>query len=210
MDGAGKTTLAKSLAARLTANGIAAIYAYGRTYPVFSRALMVLGRATLLGKFNEKTQYASYNSKKKHTMRNPLLRFGYASAILLDYTLQIWFKLLISFQQDVVVLDRYVYDTIISDISAHFDLSHEQTAKWIRRMFWLAPIPQHTFVIDLPEEVAFARKMDVPDIVYLRDRRAYYRHLPESFPEIILLDGQQTPLMLLDAIYQYVVATDKK
>ena len=48
IDGSGKTTLARSLARTLDEQGIPATSIYGRTYPVLSRALMLLGRIILL------------------------------------------------------------------------------------------------------------------------------------------------------------------
>ena len=54
MDGTGKTTLASNVVSTLRQQGQPALYIYGRTFPVISRALMALGRLTLLRKENQR------------------------------------------------------------------------------------------------------------------------------------------------------------
>ena len=202
MDGAGKTTLAHKLVNTLQQQGQSAVYIYGRTYPIISRLLMALGRITLLRENDQWQDYQAYNTNKKQTMRHPLLKWVYTAAILIDYYLQIWLKLLPHlFSQRVVVSDRYVYDTIISDLAAHLNYSLPQTARAIARgLVWL-PYPKLTIVIDLPAEVAFARKTDVPHPDYLRERRQWYQQLV-SRPEVEQLNGEAD----LETIHQALVA----
>ncbi|MBV7330764.1 hypothetical protein KFU94_21475 [Chloroflexi bacterium TSY] len=197
IDGAGKTTLSRNLVAALRLEGKSAVYVYGRTYPVVSRVLMLLGRLTLLRKNDQWQDYKSYTKTKKETMRNPLLTLIYTGAILVDYYLQIWLKLLPHLLADrIVVLDRYVYDTVISDLTVHLNYSAVQTDNAIKKgMQWL-PTPVLTAVIDLPAEVAFSRKNDVPHVDYLNERRMWYQGLLK-WPEVIQLDGESAPEALL-------------
>ncbi len=202
IDGTGKTTLARNTAAALNRRGLPAVYIYGRTYPVLSRALMALGRAALLRSKDQWRDYAGYTADKKRTMRSPLLAAIYTITILIDYYIQIWLKLLPHlFTRRIVVSDRYIYDTVISDLTVHLGYSPAQTARAIALGLRALPAPLLTILIDVPEEVAFARKDDVPHIDYLRERRGWYARLRDR-PEVAQFDGQRPP----DALAQQLVA----
>jgi thymidylate kinase len=206
IDGTGKTTLARNTAAALGRRGLPAVAIYGRTYPVLSRALMALGRAAMLRGKDQWRDYAGYTADKKRTMRNPLLATTYTAAILLDYYLQLWLKLLPHlFSGRVVVSDRYLYDTIISDLAVHLGYTAAQTARAIALGLRALPMPLLTVLVDVPEEVAFARKDDVPHIDYLRERRPWYAGLRDR-PEVIPFDGQQPPLALAERLADEVAA----
>lgn len=204
IDGAGKTTLARNLVGALRSRGQSATYVYGRTYPVISRLLMALGRATLLRKHDQWQAYQSYNADKKQRMGNPLLAIVYTVAILVDYYAQIWLKLLPHlFSRRVVILDRYVYDTIISDLTVHLNYSPAQTEKAIERGLRWLPTPMLTALIDLSEEVAFSRKDDVPHIEYLQERRRWYLQL-ESRPEVKKVNGEEPAKTVLQTVLSQI------
>ena len=206
IDGSGKTTLAHNLAQTLDEQGLPATSIYGRTYPVLSRVLMLLGRITLLRGTDLWRDYAGYTAHKKRTMRNPVLARAYAAAILIDYYIQLWLKLLPHlFTGRIVISDRYVYDTAISDLAVHLGYSPARLGRVIEQMLRFAPRPALTVVLDVPVEIAFARKDDVPAIEYLHERRDYYLRLAER-PEVVLLDGQAAPDALVQAIMQGLIA----
>jgi thymidylate kinase len=205
IDGAGKTTLARNIAVALRKQGRPAVYVYGRIYPVISRLLMALGRITLLRRDDPRRDYGAYIADKKRTMCNPLLAWPYTAAVLLDYYIQIWFKLLRHrFSRRIVVSDRYIYDTVISDLTVHLNYSSAQTERAIERGLRLLPMPMLTILIDLPEEVAFSRKTDVPHIDYLRERRGWYLRLIAR-PEVDGFDGAGSPESLLQASLSRII-----
>jgi dTMP kinase len=204
IDGTGKSTLARNAVAALKQQGVAATYMYGRTYPLISRLLMALGRMVLLRKRDIWLDYRGYTASKKQTMRNPLLARLYTAAILADYYVQVWLKLVPHmFGGRVVIADRYLYDTVISDLAVHLNYSAEQTERAIKRGLGLVPAPALTVLIDVPPEVAFARKDDVPHVDYLSERREWYLRL-RSRPEVITFDGQRPPDELVQALLQAV------
>jgi thymidylate kinase len=200
IDGAGTSTLARSLAATLEHAGIKAQYQYGRIVPVISRILMSLGRFFFLRRQDPWKDYASYTVDKKQTMKNPILRLAYVAAVLFDFFVQIWIRLLPPLiRGQIVVLDRYFYDTVIGDLSVHLELSQQQTVHFIDSMFHFVPVPLFTALLDLPEEVAFLRKTDVPHIDYLRERRSYFQSL-QGRKEVHLLDSEQSQQRLLELL----------
>ena len=198
IDGGGKSTLAKGIVSVLVSEGSHAHYLYGRIVPVISLILMKLGRFLFLRGKNPWSDFSGYSNNKRKIMRNPALKFVYTSAIYLDFYFQIWFKLLpLYVGSKIVILDRYIYDTVISDLAAHLGYSKEFTEKSIRRANRFIPKPQLTILIDLPEDVACSRKTDVPHIDYLRERRDYFLALRKSL-NLECLDGEMPKEELID------------
>jgi thymidylate kinase len=193
IDGTGKTTLSRKLVSSLSRQGISSKYMYGRTYPVISRLMMWLGKTIMLYQFNPWNDYPAYHSKKKQTMRNGVLRWLYSIAIYIDYFPQIIVKLLPNlFSRRIIVMDRYIYDTIINDLAVHLNYSEKEILDAIMRSFFMLPVPLRTFLIDIPEEIAFARKNDIPHIDYLRERRPIYLAL-KHLPNFVFLNGEKSP-----------------
>jgi thymidylate kinase len=189
IDGAGKSTLAKNLVSNLKEDGRKACYVYGRTVPLLSRALMYFGRLLLIRKQSPWNDYSLYSTKKKSVMKNPLLRFFYTLSIWSDYYVQIWLKLFPRlFGNQVVIVDRYVYDTIISDLTVHLGYTEEDTLRIIESSMRFLPRPGLALLVDLSEELAFSRKTDIPDVDYLRERRPFYQALVTR-PEVHVIDG---------------------
>ena len=152
--------------------------------------------------------YHGYTVHKKHRMRNRLLSWIYTATVLFDYYVQIWVKLLPHVGSNrIVVSDRYLYDTVISDLAVHMDYSKPQVEATIRRGLHFVPWPLLTVLIDVPEEIAFSRKTDVVHIDYLKERRVWYLAL-RSRPEVVLLDGQAPPEILVERLLVELAARE--
>ena len=67
-------------------------------------------------------------------------------------------------------------------------------------MLSLFPNPDLVFLLDLPADVAFQRKEDMP-LSYLEDRRAFYLSL-ERLRGVEILDGTASIEDLQEIIYQ--------
>lgn len=189
MDGTGKTTLSHALVERMRARGYPAVYRYGRIYPLLSRALMAAGRTLLLHRHDPWQDYPAYAAQKRRVMRSRCLAEGYRAAILADYYVQMWAKVALPrLRRCVIVCDRYVYDTVISDLAAHLAYTEAQVLDAVARCLRRVPAPALTLLIDLDEETAFARKTDVPHPDYLHERRKHYRTLVAR-PEVTMVNG---------------------
>ena len=197
IDGTGKTTLAKNLVIALNKKGIKTTGKYGRIAPVLSRIAMSLGRGIFLRKEDANKEYLEYDKAKAKTMQNPILALIYSLTIFVDYYIQLWIKLgpyILS--NRVIILDRYIYDTVISDLTVHLDFTLEQNNRTIHIASRFVPKPVIVIVLDAPEDIAFARKDDVIHIEYLRVRREWYIRLKEVCGAIVL-DSTQEPQELV-------------
>lgn len=86
----------------------------------------------------------------------------------------------------IVICDRYVLDTLVH---LHFRYG-DDLPLWLHRRIvrWLSPRPAAAFFLDVPAEVARARKPEqylTSELVVIRER--YHRHAPEA--GAVVLDG---------------------
>lgn len=189
IDGSGKTTLAKKLVEMMVKDGIKSKYIYNRFIPLMLRPIMMMGKKLFLRGENMFDDYAGYSGKTKKLFKNRFLSAIYQDFLLFDYFFQVVLKVKIPLMLGKnIVCDRYVYDTIITDLAVDLDYSIEKIKKMIERYLHLFPKPDLIFLIDVPEEVAYQRKDDVPSIDYLKERRKLYLDISEEYG-MVVLDG---------------------
>ena len=191
IDGAGKTTLARHLAKTLNQKGVKFHYVYGRYRPIISAPFLALGRSTLLRDKDIFKDYKGYTQSRRKLFRKRLPRVLFQNLLLFDQFLQIMFKIKVPLMLGRnIVCDRYAYDTIITDIMPVIDLNRslEEMLTVIKSHLSLLPKPNLIFLVDVPEEIAYQRKADVPSIEYLRERRQVYLDVGRKFG-MSVLDG---------------------
>ncbi|MBP2144593.1 dTMP kinase [Methanofollis sp. W23] len=191
IDGSGKTTLARDLVEELQSRGIDAAYVYGRYQPVLLRPVMYLGRLFFFRDKDAFSNYGEYAGSKQQASRDhTVLATLYQRLALWEYTLQLLVQvsLPVAFRRRTLICDRYVMDTVLTDLAVDFQYSEEAIRSTIHRMLDRFPSPDLTFLIDLPEEVALARKTDTPSVEYLRERRHLYLRAAEAI-DAVVLDG---------------------
>lgn len=192
IDGSGKTTLAKALVTTMEKRGVKAIYVYNRYIPLILRPAIVVGNILYLRNKDFKKDYVEYSEKKrKVTKKHPHLAKLYRQFLMFDYYFQILLKIKIPLLLgNNIICDRYIYDTIVTDIAIDFNYSKEEAKKYLDKILSLFPAPDILFLVDLPEEIAYKRKDDLPSIEYLTDRRGIYQHMGEEC-NMIVLDGSK-------------------
>lgn len=190
MDGAGKTTLAKFLTDDLHEKGIKSRYVYNRYTPILLKPVLLLGKLLFLRDKDVFRDYTEYSkTKKTASKRHPILAGIYQHLLLFEYFFQTLFKIKLPLLfGKKIVCDRHIYDTIITDLSVDFNYSEEDVKKILSKILSLFPTPDITFLVDLPEEIAYQRKDDVPSVDYLRDRRKRYLYIGKEC-KMIILDG---------------------
>lgn len=139
--------------------------------------------------FGNYTQYS--NTKRDAMKRNSFLVWIYKNILLFDYSIQLLFKVRLPLMLGKnIVCDRYVYDTVITDLSVDMNYSTSEIIDVIKRFFYIISRPDLVFLIDLPEEIAFQRKNDTPSIEYLREIRNIYVDVGKE-EGMVILDGSK-------------------
>lgn len=210
IDGSGKTTLSKELVKLLNRKGVKCKYVYGKLNPFISKPFILIGREIFLRGKNPFKDYSEYsNSKRRVIMKHYFLSRIYQKILLFDYMLQIFFKIKLPLMLDKnIVCDRYVYDTIITDIAIDM-YSKGRIIKLLNNLQHFFPDPDITFLVDLPEEIAYKRKDDIPSIDYLKERRKIYLEVGEKFG-MVVLDGSKSLEELRKEIQKYLTVIINK
>ncbi len=200
IDGSGKTTLAKALIKFSNKNGNYYHYVWAHNQPIFVAPFRKAWQLIFLRNKNMFTNYDDYNETKKRVARksiilNAFYLFIHSVDYILWIVLRVQLPLLFGRR---IVCDRYVYDVAVN-LSLLLDYQFQETVKFINIYFKYIPKPDLVFLIDVPEEVAFKRKNDIPSLSYLRDRRIIYSELARLY-SICKLDGTTG----IDRLYQLI------
>jgi thymidylate kinase len=210
IDGAGKTTLSKELIKSLEKQDIDCKYVYARLNPFISRPIMSIGRLLFLSdrEIASKNYVKYYIMKMAAIKRYSALSSIYVKILLIDFLLQMLFKVKIPLKLGKnIVCDRYIYDTIITDLSVHMNYSVEKMVNLINNLLQFIPKPNITFLLDVPEEVAYQRKTDISSVEYLKEKRWIYLDVGKRC-EMIIMDGckplEELKILIQNKVLEYL------
>lgn len=199
VDGSGKTTQAKALCESLARTGIKTRYVWTRFEPKLIKPLVAMAKGLFFRGKDVFRDYADYANTKRNLSKNTILLTTYQYLLLLDYSLQIFQKVKVPLMRgEVIVCDRYIHDTL-ADLAVDYGYSDEETQKTLRSYLRLFPNPDLVFLLDLPEELAYQRKGDVPSIDYLAQRRNIYLNMGKDY-NVVALDATKGLIELEDII----------
>lgn len=198
IDGSGKTTQAKLLAANFKKifPDKRILYAWNRWSPFFL-PLLLLRKMILRKNRGAQQSYHVEKNSKKIFFKNRFLRVTWKTLFIIDY----YFQTLVRVRSrmlffDIAVIDRSYYDSFIDqavnlgmDARALVDFC---SSRFIRNAFY--PI-ELVFLIDTPEELAITRTKETA-LGYLRDHKLYYKALSRA-PHWITIDGTQ-PVQVIE------------
>ena len=205
-DGSGKSTLAYNIFENFHRRGIKVRKTYGRFQPMFCKLVIAVGGRLFLKNRDMLYDYDRYLSSKQSVYRRvSILVRIYFLTLIVEYYFQLLFKIIIphKFFGYTIISDRYVYDTIINDLAIDGNLSIADIRKLLVKFWHFVPKPDLVFLVQVPVEVAFARKRDIPSLSYLQIRNRLYKEMAES-ENLILLDGtidklvERTVMSMLD------------
>ena len=192
IDGAGKTTLARGLSLALQKKDRTFRYAYCQYFAWLLYPIKRLAKLTVMRHTDEFKNYNAYNQTKQQTsQKHPRLAAIYAFVWLLDYMVQVFFKITVNLLRGRrLIIDRYIFD-----IAVNLSLTTGKDVGYSRKLIdWFLrfnPRPDRVLFIDLPEDVALKRKDDIQDIAYLKERRQRYLWLAEIYG-FTVLDGTRS------------------
>ncbi len=181
IDGSGKTTQARTVAAELAAAGFPAAYrqnAGGRHW--FGRIAVMIGRPDAEALFGRRGTLAVESVLRWFAIARTLLRRAV--------------------RREIAVMDRYAVCQFASLRAHGARPSAERRARLAYRLF---PQPDVTFFLAVDPEVAQdrieRRGYDTETMDYLRAADAAYRSLPE-YPRFVVIDANGTPEQVTKAI----------
>lgn len=187
IDGSGKTTQAKALAESMKEKGIRCKYVYNQFNPVISKPFMSLGKAFFLRKVKF-SNYSDYTKEKRKRLKNNYSLKIYKFLVLFDYFFQTLVRVYVPLSRNKsIVCDRYIYD-VITNLIVDLNYSVNTSKALLDSVLRFFPKPDLIFFIDMPVEIAYQRKDDVPSVDYLNEREEVYLNLNEEY-DVILLDG---------------------
>jgi len=206
IDGAGKSTLARSVSAELNARGYDACYTYGRYLPLAAYPVMELGRRLVLSGSQHDGDFTEHQNDKNELFDGSPLRMGYEALVMFDYAPQLlWRVAKPLLQHEYVICDRYFYDTLLSDLCGDVVRSPEEAIKKYDRFYsQLVTQPDHEFYVKIAPEVSMERKDDVPAIEYLEQRKVFYDEFTDAFG-FKQLDGTMSPNALTAAVVEEIL-----
>lgn len=195
IDGGGKSTLARGLVNGFRIGDRTPLYVYARYVPLLSLPIVRLAQQVLdprtASEYAEKVRII-----ETHTKRDLLSRRWIASAfvtiILLDYLVQLLFKVWIPYRKgEFIVCDRYIPDTIVTDIAPDLNWTSAGCVRAIRLFGKFAPEPSILLYLRVTPHVALSRKDDIPSQQYLQDRHILYDGVAREMGAYVL-DGDRT------------------
>jgi thymidylate kinase len=149
------------------------------------------------------SDYVGYSSVKKSFLHRRSLAKLHETSVLTDYLIQVMFKVTIPLLLGAnLICDRYVYDTVISDLAPDLGYSPQRVQEVINLCFRVMPRPDLVLWLDVPETVTLQRKSDVAARQYLSERRRIYSTIAADGRHMVALDGT----MPMDQILNRVVA----
>lgn len=183
LDGSGKTSQGNLLAKWLEERGLRTqvVWMRGESYltlPLLKLAKWLLRapRAKKRGEADTPESYREYTGKKRSLLKSGFLRAVWCTLVLLDFyiTFRLAFRKLAGGVR-VVVLDRYVYDSLIDIVSGSGGGTEEVRRLLKSRFVGIFPRPDRVVLLDLEPAEAYRRKDDIPSLDYLVERNDLYR-----------------------------------
>ena len=187
IDGSGKTTLSNKVTDLLTQHEVRNKHIYLGWRHFDSTPFKTI--ATLI----KKNRGGSFNAVNNNRVTTQKIMYAglFKFAVMIDYYLTTIPRILIPLlTRTTVVCDRYFFDVLINtgvDLSESEDKIYRSIYRW-RHVF---PKPALLILLDVPVEVAYERKDDIPTVDYLAEHRKIFLSLATKF-DMIVLDGTKS------------------
>lgn len=200
IDGSGKTTLVNETISFCGKKGKEFKYVWGAHQLYLLGPVVRLGKKYLLGNKDSSKNYNDYLGSVNTVGKNTFLSACYRIALLTEYTIQVYLKIGVSlYFGKNIISDRYLYDTLIN-MKVNLGMQDTQLFRFMKKLSRYFPKPDRLYFVDVPEEIAFARKADTPSIEYLRIRRPLYQKTAECYGARVIDGSMPKEAVLLQSI----------
>jgi thymidylate kinase len=219
IDGCGKSTQVMMLVERLAAEGWDTVRLWTGGNKILSRPIVGAGqrllRAPRRGRDRRyyardaagqslSEEFSGYIDSSHRLFRHGLLRRAWTDLALFEHALEISLAVTPHLRRgQVVVCDRYIYRTIVN-LSVLLDVPVAGLARLLRHpALRLIPRPTWYVLLDVPAEVGYARKQDLPSLEYVERRVPVYRELA-AMTGMPVVDATQSPQAIHEQIWDIV------
>ncbi len=203
LDGSGKSTISREFVKRATSYGFQYRYAWVHNQPLFLALLRFARRIIFPPRKGMFEDYRAYRQEKKSLAKRRFIRTIYLAAHSLDYAVWVLLRVRLPlWLGQRLVLDRYVYDVAINR-GLLMDMTSDEIYLLIKHYLKKYPRPSIVFCIDIPVDIAFSRKNDIPSKEYLEERRDLYQKCAAQFG-FFMLDGTKPVSSIIDEMIEIV------
>jgi len=203
IDGAGKSTLAKSLISIAEEEGMKFSYVWGGfndSFTIFRPFIAVAKGLVFRG-----NKHMEESGTKGRALKSSRLSTIYQYLALVDYIFQAFHRISLPLAIGTsVICDRYIYD-LTNSIGVLLDYPADRTLALLDRCLGFLPKPDLVFLIDLPEALAYQRKPDTISLDSLSVRRETYLQMAQQYG-MTMLDGSSEPGELARLVEETVLS----
>ena len=205
LDGAGKSSIISGTIQLAQENNIPLITKWCSYELILLRPFIRLAQKIYLRKTDQFKDFKGYSASINHLSENKLLSKTYEYFTLIEYILQIFFKIALPryFSKKSILCDRYYYDVLVS-LAVTLSYPDEKFKRKVRFYSHFFPRPDISFFLDIDENVAFSRKKDIPSVDYLKQRKKYYLTLMNILP-IRVLNGESPVQLNAEYIFKKLI-----
>jgi thymidylate kinase len=201
LDGSGKSSQALMLLERLRAREIEAVIewvpiAINPSIDYAKRAVNTAAGLINLSRANRRPTAAPDGrpplpASKRLVRRFVLIRHGWSTVVTLANVVSHW-RVYLRYREHatIVIFDRYALDTAVRLDTWYGNLGSTRFQAWLVRV--LSPRSLRSYLLDIPAEIAYARKPEQFSVDVLSRQADVYRREYERF-DVQWMDGQRTP-----------------
>jgi thymidylate kinase len=219
IDGCGKSTQVKMMSERLSVEGWDAVPLWTGGKKTLSRPLVRAGQLLLraprrgrdrrfyardVARQSLSQEFSAYLGSSHRLFHHGMLRHAWTDLALVEHALEIAVSVTPHLCRGrAVVCDRYIFRTIVN-LAVLLDLPAAELTRLLRHpALRLIPRPAVYVLLDVPAEVGFARKQDLPSLEYVARRVPIYRRIA-AMTRMPVIDATQSPQIIHERIWDIV------
>ena len=204
IDGSGKSTLCNNVLEALRTNDVPSRVVYGRFLPATMAPLFKLVDKLMLHKKKSSGQSSdSHRKSKRNLLSKPVFTKLFLTGVFFDQVMRIFLKITLPslFKKGIIVCDRYLLDTIVTDIALSCGLNEKETTRLLQQWIRLFPKVDVAFFVHVPPEVAYQRKQDVHSLNVLKELSSNYMYAAKR-TGVTILDGTKDETQLKNLVLE--------
>ncbi|HZS90887.1 MAG TPA: hypothetical protein VFE42_25780 [Chloroflexota bacterium] len=222
IDGCGKSTQVKMMAERLSAEGWDTVRVWTGGSKTLSRPLVRIGQVLLraprrgrdrrfyardAARQSLSEEFSDYLGSSHRLFRHGVMRRAWTDLALFEHALEIAMAVTPHLRRGrAIVCDRYIYRTVVN-LVVLLDLPAARLTRLLRHpALRLIPRPAVYVLLDVPAEVGYARKQDLPSLEYVARRVPIYRQIA-AMTGMPVIDATQSPQAIHEQMWDIVSRT---